>query len=254
MTTRAMDPDPALMFSRGRSDTLRFATMTVTTPPAHQSGQIERSETLPPDPALYFAIQNPALLDGDQGFLRAFNAEIRSRPAGQRGVMVFIHGFNTTLTDAVLGIAQFVEDTGFTGVPLLFSWASGGRVQDYVYDINSVLAARDDLLHGAVLVSKSGATSVDLVAHSMGNLLAVEAMRQAKLEGTFTKLGKLHNVILASPDIDVDLFRRQLSVFSPDERRFYVFISRGDTALRASRFIGGGVPRVGAGDVKALAM
>ena len=37
---------------------------------------------------------------------------------------MFVHGYNTRLDDAVVRFAQFVNDTGFTGVPVLFSWRS----------------------------------------------------------------------------------------------------------------------------------
>jgi esterase/lipase superfamily enzyme len=253
MTTRALDPDPSILFSGQRSGQLSFASMAVTIPPNHQSGVVERPEILPPDPTESLTIVEPLLYEGDDAFIAVIEEELRARAPADRNLLVFVHGFNTTLAEAVLRLGQFVEDSGYSGVPILFSWASGGRLINYVYDLNSVLAARDDLLNGTILLGQTSATALDVVAHSMGNLLTVEALRQAELMGRFNKTGRLRHVILASPDIDVDLFRQQLAPFPPEDRRFYVLISRDDGALRVSRILAGGVPRVGAGDVAALA-
>ena len=59
--------------------------------------------------------------------------------------MFFVHGYNNTTSDAVLRLAQFVEDSGFEGVPVLFDWASAGELTRYVYDLNSSLIARDKI-------------------------------------------------------------------------------------------------------------
>jgi esterase/lipase superfamily enzyme len=160
-------------------------------------------------------------------------------------VLIFVHGYNTTLADAVLRIAQFVEDTDYTGVPVLFSWASRGKTLNYVHDLNSALHARYGLIETAKLIVQANPESADIVAHSMGNFLTVEAMRQAKLEGWFGAGGRLRNVILASPDIDVDVFKKQMAPFPRRERNFYVLVSEDDKALAFSRRIAGGVSRVG---------
>lgn len=86
----------------------------------------------------------------------------------------------------------------------------------------------------------------DIVAHSMGNLLTVEALRNTVLSrGTFNQTGELRSLILASPTTDIDLFGAQIEPMPQDLRRFYILVSRDDEALAASRFIGGGVNRVG---------
>lgn len=59
--------------------------------------------------------------------------------------------------------------------------------------------------------------------------------------------------MLASPDIDIDLFRTQISLLPPAIlEKMYLFVSKDDSALRISRRIAGGVPRVGAADTVEL--
>ena len=84
----------------------------------------------------------PIVFRSEQSFINEVNRELAKRPPGQRTVLVFIHGYNTSTSDAVLRLGQFVEDSGFTGVPVLFTWASAAQVPRYVYDLNSALIAR----------------------------------------------------------------------------------------------------------------
>ena len=208
-------------------------------------GKIEQSRTGKPDPSRHFTISDANIFAAGTDFVRAVQQELDGRAPQDRTVLFFAHGYNTTLSEAVLRLGQFIHDSGYKGVPVLFSWASGGELLSYVYDLNSALQARDDLLETVYLVARTNTRALDLVSHSMGNLLAVEAMRQAKLQVTFNRAGRLRYVILASPDIDVDLFARELSAFPPDERRFYVLISRDDQALSFSKWLARGVPRGG---------
>ena len=244
-TTRALDADPSIMYSGERSDEIGLARVSVFVPPNHVPGKIERPKNLPPDPRTEFAVLDPVSYSGDRAFVDGLRSALAVRPKGERNVLLFVHGYNTTLAAAVLRLAQFVEDTGYSGVPVLFSWASRGKKFDYVYDLNSALLARDDLIKTTRLLAQTEAESADIVAHSMGNILTVEAMRQAKLMGKFNTTGRLNNIILASPDIDADLFKKQLAPFPKADRRFYVLISEDDKALRFSKRIAGGVDRVG---------
>jgi esterase/lipase superfamily enzyme len=56
---------------------------------------------------------------------------------------------------------------------------------------------------------------------------------------------KIKNVILASPDIDVDVFGRQFRDLGDRHPKFTVFVSRDDRALAVSRFVAGNVNRLG---------
>jgi esterase/lipase superfamily enzyme len=249
-TTRAPSSEPGVFFSGRRSEKLSFATVDVQIPANHVVGQVERPRRLPPDPDKDFIISNPQTLDG-KGLLSEAEAAVRTRPRGERKLLIWVHGFNSTLTDAVLLLAQFVEDTGYDGVPLLFSWASDGRLTSYVYDINSALIARDAISEVARTLGQSSFDSIDIVAHSMGNFLAMEAIRGGSQKNVYDSTGKLANIILAAPDIDYDLFAAQVTSIPPEKRRFFVLISDDDQALRLSGFLGRR-PRVGSVDADRL--
>ena len=175
------------------------------------------------------------------------------RPPSERKILLFVHGYNNTTSDAILRLTQFVEDSGYKGVPVLFTWASAASAPRYVYDLNSALVARGKLDDMANLLTRSNAVDVDIFAHSMGSFLTMEGLVDAQQEGRLGKRGNIKSIMLASPDIDIDLFRTQLAQLPRSiVERIYLLVSADDAALRFSRRIAGGVPRVGAADTDEL--
>src|SRR5262249_54085140 len=110
---------------------------------------------------------------------------------------------------------------------------------------DSALGARDRLEETLLLLEKAGARRIDVIAHSMGNLLLIETLRQLGIEGHRNIDGRMGDVILASPDIDVDLFKTQMKRYGKPDRPFILLLSRDDRALTISQVIGGDRPRLG---------
>jgi len=245
-TSRQQDENPEVLFSGERNlEGPSFAKVDVYIPPDRELGRDARPSRLPPDPEKDFVILNPVVFPDEAAFKADLDRTLSQLPPEERQTMLFVHGFNTDVAGAVLLGARISHDSGFAGVPVVFSWASRGKLFEYVYDLNSSLIARDDLLETATVVATTKTTGINVVAHSMGNFLTVEAMRQNRLLNRFDHSGKLRTIVLASPDIDADVFAKQLAPFSVPERNFYVLISANDRALAASRRIAGGVDRVG---------
>ncbi|WP_027261496.1 alpha/beta hydrolase [Sedimentitalea nanhaiensis] len=252
-TTRAGTESVGMLYSGARASDLGLSSVVVSIPPNHVSGVIERARRLPPDPMAEFAVIAPALYGSAAAFTDMINTELAQRPPRDREILLFVHGYNNTFSDAVLRIAQFVHDTGFKGVPVLFSWASAGRASHYVYDLNSALTARPRFRQTLRLLAQSRARGIDIFAHSMGSMLTVETLIQAEADGGLAQIGRLNHVVLAAPDIDLDLFKVQLSQIGKASGKLYVFVSNDDRILGVSQRISGGVVRVGAADVEELA-
>jgi esterase/lipase superfamily enzyme len=252
-TTRAASQVEGEFFSGNRGAEIGLASAVVSIPPNHKRGELERPARLPPDPERHFAIVEPEVYTNEAAFVRSVNGALSERDKGDRNVLLFVHGYNTSIGEALLRIAQFVEDSGYDGVPVLLSWASAGNPLKYVYDLNSALAARQDLLRAARIVGQSKAEQYDIMAHSMGAFLAMEAISQAELEGEFNRGKRIRNIILVAPDIDLVVFKKQLETITHDNQDFFVLISKDDSALSYSRAISGGVDRVGAADAEELA-
>ena len=243
VTTRAEAQDRKEVFSGERSVDLNFARVDVTVPKVHQPGVVEQPRSdARRDPARHFAAGEVALYPREEGFANGLRESLK-RTDGR--ALIFVHGYRTPFDNSVYRAAQIVHDSGYRGTPVLFSWASTGRTVDYIYDNNSATVARDGLEKTLRLLHAAGARRIDIVAHSMGNWLTMEALRQFALASDRDVSDRLGDVILASPDIDVDVFKSQLRRIGKPDRPFFVIVSRDDRALLASSIIAGNRPRVG---------
>ena len=252
-TTREATDVAGAFYSGDRAPELGLASVDVTIPPTHLPGQLNRPRRLPPDPSTEFTIVDPMVYSSDASFVSALNKELNARAPSERTILFFVHGYNNTTTDALLRLAQFVEDSDFNGVPVLMSWASAAATTGYVYDLNSALIARKKIPEIASILQKTNAKSVNVFAHSMGTLLTMEGIVNSVETGRARGITRVENIMLASPDIDIDLFRSQMEVIPQSIRqRMFILTSEDDSALNASRRVAGGIPRVGSSDAEAL--
>ena len=162
-------------------------------------------------------------------------------------MLIFVHGFNNRFDDAVYRFAQVVHDSEAEGIPVLFTWPSRGelRLNAYAYDRESAIYSRDTLEQLLdTLAANRDVKEVNILAHSMGNWVTLEALRGKAIGGG--KIGhKVKNVFLVAPDVDVDVFRTQIRRMGNARPRFALFVSQDDKALSVSQFIWGGMPRIG---------
>ncbi len=246
-TTRAPSTVPGVLYSGERGSSLTFTDIGVSIPPdgSRTIGEVQWPKRLPGDPALNFVTvrAQPLAKTGAHDWFRRASK-------GKRHVLLFIHGFNNSYEDAVYRFAQIVHDSGTDAVPILFTWPSRASVFAYNYDRESTNYSRDSLEELLQTIAKDPQIQdVSVLAHSMGSFLAVESLRQMAIRnGRIAP--KIRNVILAAPDVDVDVFKRQLGGMGPvsERPRFTLFVSRDDRALAVSSRVAGQVPRLGAID------
>lgn len=241
-TTRAPSTDPKIVFSGERGRQESFASVGISIPPGHKTGMIERPRGKTRDPLKYFTARSFAPIGTAGEFLASVAAAAKQEDSR---ALVFVHGYNTNFDSAVYRGSQIVHDANYAGAAVLFTWASSGKVVDYVYDRDSANAARDSLEGLLRGLAKSGVRRIDIIAHSMGNWLAMEALRGLAISGDRDLGGRLGDVVFASPDIDVDVFRTQMQRYGKPDRPFTVLLSGDDRALRFSRLIAGERPRLG---------
>ncbi|MCA1241029.1 alpha/beta hydrolase [Stappia stellulata] len=244
-TTREPDTRPGTLFGRERSTGLNFAEATVSVPSTHEAGKIEWPSTPPGNPETDFTVRATQRLDDDT-FRAALNAELAKRPKGKREVFVFIHGYNTRFPEALYRMVQLKHDSGLPHVAVLFTWASGGNVTDYLYDSNSATIARDGLERTLRMVTGSNAEKVNVLAHSMGNWVLTETIRQIRISGRPLPERKVGVVAMAAPDLDIDVFKAQMRRAGKPTKPYIILVSRDDRALQASSLIAGGKQRLGA--------
>ncbi|MFC0282992.1 alpha/beta hydrolase [Camelimonas abortus] len=167
---------------------------------------------------------------------------------GGSNVLVYVHGYKTSFATSVVDAITLARGIGFDGVPVAFSWPSRDAILDYGYDRESAMWSRDafqDILESLGRNPAGGV--VNIVAHSMGCLLTMETLRQLwALSGSMDLAARIGAIVLAAPDIDVDLFATSLKRIGPLAAHITVIGSTRDTALALSEAVAGGVARVGA--------
>lgn len=241
-TTRAPSEEPGVLFSGERGSGLMLSDIVVSVPPEknRKVGQVQWPSRLPADPLKDFTTVSVKPMDvpAARGWLD------RHLPKSGR-VLVFVHGFNNRYEDAVYRFTQIVHDSKTDAAPIIFTWPSRASIFDYSYDKESTNYSRDaleSLLRAAIDTPDVG--EITIMAHSMGTWLAVETLRQMAIrDGRVPK--KIEQVILASPDLDVDVFGQQLYALGKDKPKFTIFVSRDDRALTLSKRLSGNVDRLG---------
>ncbi len=227
-----------------RSEQLAYLSRTVAVPPNRTAGTVELAEN-PINPETEFFATQSALFSDRVDFQRSVRSAVQARPRGSRDVIIYVHGFNNTFADGVLRIAQLSNDLGTPGVSVHYSWPSAANPLGYGYDRDSVLFARDGLETLLRTIANTGAERVLLVAHSMGALLTMEALRQISISEPDWPNREIYGVVLFSPDIDIDVFRSQARRIEPLPERFAIFVSERDRALALSARLTGQTSRLG---------
>ncbi len=242
------------IFGRERSRALGFARFDVSVPPDRAPGTLTFPEAQPADPRTDFLTVDAARIPDDQAFLAALNAALAGKPAAERRVFLFVHGFNTNFAEGIYRQAQMMHDFDTPAVAVNYSWPSAADARLYLYDRDSAFFARDGLERLLRLLGDSKADRIVVVGHSMGAQVVLEALRQMALTGAPRFFDKLNAVALLSPDVDVDLFRSEVTPLAYMDIPWIIFVSSRDRALGISSLIRGRQARLGSlADATAIA-
>jgi len=246
IATNRQESTPDQGFGPQRSKSLAFADYQVSVPPNHQAGKIEwPNKHRKVNPEQDFVTVGATQLANTAAFRADLNARAARLPKGSRDAVVFVHGYDSNFAEGLYRIAQLSHDLDVSGIRILFSWPSAGTKTGYAYDRDSATFSRDALQQLLETLARSNVEHVLLVAHSMGAMVSVEALRQMYIQGRPAIARKLRGVILMSPDIDVDVFKSQLRRIKPLPKPFVIFSSTQDFALRVSALLAGEKQRLG---------
>lgn len=232
-------------FGTGRSN-LKYGTVAVSIPRAHRLGEIERPRLIRMEfrdnPENHMSLLNLAMLDTDQ-FYALLGRRIKATPG--RGSFLFVHGYNVSFADAARRTAQMHYDLNFDGAPIFYSWPSQASTAKYTVDEANIEWSEAHMLHFLTeLLARSETESVYLVAHSMGNRGLTNAIATL-VERQPESARKIKEIILAAPDIDADVFVRDIApALARSGAGVTLYASSSDRALIASRTVHGS-PRAG---------
>jgi esterase/lipase superfamily enzyme len=176
-------------------------------------------------------------------------ADLIAPVSGSRNVLIYVHGFNQTFETAALDTVHLSDGIRFRGDTMVFSWPSKAKLFDYAYDRESAMWSRDALqqvIEG--VLANPGVGRVHIVAHSIGTMVAMEALRQLYAVHGETIAPRIGAVVLASPDVDMDVFSSSVERIGSLAPNIIVVAATNDRALALSRWIAGGITRVGAAE------
>lgn len=238
------DTAPEKYFRADRGS-LSFGVVKVSLPKKRDKGEIPK-----PKSWKFWDRENAArhvlLLSVDPLDRETFTAELRQAVQGSEvpEALLFLHGYNVTFAAAAERAAQVAFDLEFPGVPLVYSWPSEGKTHRYTVDENNIewsVPHFEEFLR--LVLAESGARTVHVIAHSMGNRALVRAL--CSLEADLQEgWASLRQIVFAAPDVDRDNFVELARKFHGRAERFTLYGSSNDLALKASKVVHG-YPRAG---------
>ena len=232
---------------RGDRGSLTRGICEVTVPKIHRPGIVERPSVFRlefrEDQEKHIVLTSAIELSQDDFYSRLSQTVSK---APDQDLLVFIHGYNVDFQSAVRRTAQIAVDLPFEGVPICYSWPSQGTLLGYSIDETNAEWTTTHLQQFLMeLVDRSGAKSINVIAHSMGNRPMTAAMEQIRWRHPTESLSPFDRVVLAAPDVDADRFRRDLGPsLSKVANQVTLYASSNDQALIASKQVHG-YPRAG---------
>jgi len=196
----------------------------------------------------------------------------RVAASGRKEIVVFVHGFNNSFDDAVKSAAQMCSDFGprdFTCIALTWpAGGSGGAFFGYNVDRESGEFSVSDVRKAVRIISDTpGLLEWHFIAHSRGTDVLSSALQDLSIESyvsdTPMSKRKAGNIILAAPDMDLDVaFSKLFSpvsdpdllrghksapdvILNPGRLHLTVYASDSDEALGMSEFLYGSQLRLG---------
>ncbi len=172
----------------------------------------------------------------------------------RKEVFLYSHGDNSTFDDAVATIANLWHFMGREGVPIAYTWPAGiGGLTGYTSDSES---GNFTIFHLKMFLEDLAADpaieKINILAHSRGTDVIIDAVRELTIAARAagedpSKVLKLGTIILAAPDIDMEVANQRISSERLPEvpDRLTIYLSPKDRALRLSNWLHNGVSRIG---------
>ena len=236
---------PREIFGGGRSS-LSYGTSYVSIPLNHRRGELESPSIwkleFRENVAKHVVLLRVLVQSKDSYFS---DLAERVKASSQSSAFLFIHGYNVSFQDAARRTAQIWYDLNFDGAPVFYSWPSQGTPAAYTVDEQNIEWTQTNLKDFLEdFFVRSDAQNVYLIAHSMGNRALTRAVASLLAEKPFLRQ-RLTEVILAAPDIDADVFKRDIApTLTKMGRPITLYASSEDRALVASKSVHG-YPRAG---------
>ena len=241
-------------------------------------GPVRELGTFPREPYQISRGEDGKILRDPAELARHFEAkaelqgEVQRRlaQAPKKEVLLYVHGFNETFATAAYTAAELCHFLGREQVCAFFTWpasTTGNFLISYTTTTESAQYAVEHLKKTLrMLATTPGLEGLQILAHSRGTALTLQAVSELTNEAIAAgkepvDLYKIDNLVLLSPDIDVDIAGQEITGFLsdpdlvtvwPDARlprvlkgRLTIYASPEDRALWVSKLLFRSRNRVG---------
>jgi esterase/lipase superfamily enzyme/uncharacterized protein YegL len=238
--------DESKGYSARRDTTVHYGSCRVFIPKSHKIGSTgspwwKRVLTGKDD---RLQLQSIQALD-TTAYWRAISEHLASVNRDENFAVVFVHGYNVSFEEAALRAAQIGFDLSIRSAMAFFSWPSQGTLKGYLADAAAIEASETAITDYLIdFGNLSGAQTVHIIAHSMGNRAVVRALHQIAERARRRSKAKFGQIILAAADVDTDVFRQHSAAVARMGQRTTLYVSTRDHAIGASRWLHD-FPRVG---------
>jgi esterase/lipase superfamily enzyme len=162
--------------------------------------------------------------------------QIDSSPTALRQVLLYIHGYNVSFSQAAVRAAQLGADLRVP-TTAFFSWPSRATLKGYSADEATIEASEPFLIEFLMTLARAaGGEPIHVLAHSMGNralLRAIDRMLKQGIGGG-VQFGQL---LLAAPDVDAAVFTELATACTSVSTRTTLYVCEKDKALEASGWL-----------------
>ena len=257
------DPESTLPYGQGREDRIKFGTTRVSIGEdltwdaldresrlAERTRELElslaRTQELGGFPAEPYDVvrdaagnvyRDPEVLREHDQAKRQFEQEVARRIAAspRNEVILYVHGFNETFESAAFTTADLCHFLGRESVCAFFTWpasSTGNFLTSYTTTTESADYAVNHLKKVIRMLARApGVERVQLLAHSRGTALMLDAVRELMLETIAagqepSEVLNIDNLVLFSPDIDVDVGAQAITSYVSDPDLISVWPSR----------------------------
>ena len=215
-----------------------YGKVAVTIPTQRQPGELNLPSSWAfvgePDATRYFVLRGV-----EEGSREALFKDLNETGANTDStLLLFVHGFNVSFSEAALRTAQLAHDLQFPGKVMLYSWPSAAKVSEYWQDEESARISTPRFRKFLADLLTTKITRIFIVAHSMGTRIVIPALPTLTAQGV--DVSKVSELMLAAADFNVIEFKELASDFAKlreQGTRLTIYSASNDFALQTSRWI-----------------
>jgi len=179
------------------------------------------------DLPLMMRLQQDIEVDQWVADVAALTARSRRFP---KSALVWVHGFNVSLDEALKQAAQVAHDLEFDGPVFVYRWPS--QAAAHLVNNPQAVAGLGTFLDQVALTP--GVEKVHLIAHGVGNQLLLSALVRSAADPQGRLRAKLREVVLLTPAVPLDPFKGELDALgqsAPASMRLTLYAAAADPSL-----------------------